>query len=77
MALFDFFMGTFQNGVFLQCFDGFFLFDTTQTGVWVFNTATEIYATLDFGYIPIILTACTITETSASTASAHFARKRL
>ena len=59
---------TFQNGVFLEGFDGFFLFDTTQSSFGIVNTATEINSTYWWGFT-IVLSSLTVSETTASTAT--------
>ena len=70
MAFFDIFVGTFQNGIFLDGFDGFFLLHAAQTGLGIVNTATEIDSALDLGGGVLSLLSALAPATSAATAVA-------
>ena len=67
VAFLDIFVGTFQNGVFLDGFDGFFLLHAAQTGLGVVNTATEIDSALDLGGGVLSLLSALAPAASATT----------
>ena len=74
VALFDIFMGAFQDGVFLDGLDGLLLLDTAKASLGVVHAAAEVDSSLDLGSGLLgLLAALTVAASAQPTAATSLA----